>query len=60
MNAQWTNDRNRLLPESVKNLVLVQFNYKDITCDKFYDFCLHNKALLAAVRSNEKYNPIVL
>lgn len=59
MNAKWTNERNRLLPESVKNLVMVQFNYKDLKCDKFYDFCLHNKALLAAVRSNEKYKPIV-
>jgi len=55
MKAQWTDDRNRLLPDSVKNLLMTQYNFKHFDCTQFYDYCIKDKCLLSKIRSSNKY-----
>ena len=56
MKATWTDQRNRLMPESIKKILVVQYNFKNLTCEQFYDYCLRNKGLLKEVRSKAKYD----
>jgi hypothetical protein len=56
MNAQWTDERNRLTVESIKNLLMVQYNFKQFDCVQFYNYSIENKKLLMEVRSQTKYN----
>lgn len=54
MRNQWTDSRNSLSPNSIKNILTVQFNFKNVTCTEFYDiYCKTD--LLKKIRSNEKY-----
>lgn len=55
MKAQWTDDRYRLLPDSVKHLLMTQYNFKHFDCTQFYDYCIKDKSLLSKIRSSNKY-----
>lgn len=46
MKAQWIDDRNKLLPDSMKHLLMTQYNFKHFDCIQFYDFCIKDKNLL--------------
>lgn len=56
MKSLWTDERNRLSPESVKNLLMVQYNFKNVCCENFYKYCLEDKNLLKEIRSKSKYD----
>lgn len=53
--TQWTDDRNRFKVESVKSLLLVQYNLKEFTCVSFYKYMLDKPKLLKEIGSSEKY-----
>ena len=44
--TQWTNKRNRLLVETVRDLIIIKFNVKSFTCSQFYKYLL-NRAIIS-------------
>lgn len=54
MNNFWSDERNRLLPESVQSLIMVKFNYQ-LDCVQFYEMIENDKRFLDIVRSSDKY-----
>jgi len=54
MKAQWTDDRNRLLPDSVKHLLMTQYNFKHFDYTQFYNYAVKDKSLLSKIRSSNK------
>lgn len=56
INGQWTKERNRLSVESVKSLIVTQYNFKNITCENFHNYLLQNPDLIAKIGSSSKYN----
>ena len=53
MQSQWTKERNSLTVESVKGILLVQYNFRDTSCHEFNSFLRSNQALLKKMRSTE-------
>jgi len=53
--AQWTKERNCLNIESIKSIMSVTYNYRNITCKEFYNEIKSNNKLLSEVRSSKKY-----
>ncbi|KAL4104068.1 hypothetical protein QTP88_019381 [Uroleucon formosanum] len=51
--AQWTDERNRLLPETMESILQCQINY-NITCQEFYQYIKGEKELLKKAKSSEK------
>lgn len=51
---QWTKERNQLSVESLKGILLVQYNFKDMSCKDFHDYLLSNRKLLGKIRSTAK------
>jgi len=56
MQSQWTKERNKLLVESVKGLLLVQHNFKHMSCRDFHAYLMRKPKLLKALRSSNKYD----
>lgn len=54
MASQWTDERNRLLAESVEAILQCQYNFK-MTCSEFYKYIKTQKDILKKVKSSEKY-----
>ncbi|KAL4121704.1 hypothetical protein QTP88_014165 [Uroleucon formosanum] len=55
MSAQWTDERNRLLPETMESILQCQINY-NMTCQEFYQYIKGEKELLKKAKSSEKYS----
>ncbi|CAM4571952.1 unnamed protein product [Leuciscus chuanchicus] len=55
MQSQWTKERNQLSVDSVKGLLLVQYNFKNITCKDFHAYLLNDRKLLGKISSSAKY-----
>lgn len=55
IHAQWTDERNRLLLESVKSITVLKYNFKGVPCDKFFDLIRNDHVFLEKVKSSEKY-----
>ncbi|KAJ8894048.1 hypothetical protein PR048_006658 [Dryococelus australis] len=55
ISSQWTKERNRLLPETVKSIITVVYNFKETTCENFYSYLLKNPKILNKISSSEKY-----
>ena len=57
-NVQWSDERNRLLVENVRNIVIVQYNYKKMSCADFHKYLMkpENLAMLRAIGNFEKYD----
>jgi hypothetical protein len=55
MQVQWTKKRSNLNIESVKGTLLVQYNYKHLSCKELNGCLKNNQQLLTKVRSTEKY-----
>nr|XP_057944009.1 uncharacterized protein LOC131138794 [Doryrhamphus excisus] len=53
--SQLTKERNHLSQESLKGLLCTQYNFKHMSCKDFHAYLLANPALLAKMRSSEKY-----
>lgn len=52
---QWTDERNRLLTESIKQIMTVKFNFKQLDCLDFFAMIREKKDVLSKVKSKEKY-----
>ena len=52
MQSQWTKERNKLSVDTMKGIVIVQYNFRETSC---VDFLKSNKELLKNIRSTEKY-----
>ncbi|KAL4152747.1 hypothetical protein QTP88_000580 [Uroleucon formosanum] len=52
MSAQWTDERNRLLPETMESILQCQINY-NMTCQEFYQYIKGEKELLKKAKSSE-------
>ncbi|XP_032991851.1 uncharacterized protein LOC117038958 [Lacerta agilis] len=48
-------ERGNLSLDSLRSMVLLQYNYKHFTCKEFHAYLLSNKQLLNKIRSTEKY-----
>ena len=57
MQSQWTKERSKLHAESVKGILLVQRNFKHLSCRDFYKYLCSQPKLLKAIRSSGKYRP---
>lgn len=55
MQSQWTKERNNLNVESLKGILLVQYNFRQTSCKDFHAFLKSNQPLLRKMRSTEKY-----
>jgi hypothetical protein len=56
VNAQWSKERNRLSVQSVKSLILTQYNFKNMTCEDFYNYVFKKQELLCKMGGTAKYN----
>ena len=56
MNSQWTKERNRLTVESIRAILITQYNMKHLTCAEFHSEISSNANFLKAVASGQKYN----
>ncbi len=52
---QWTDERNKLSIETIKNIIMVKFNFDGQPCAQFYQEMKNNEILLKKCRSSEKY-----
>ncbi|KAL4084457.1 hypothetical protein QTP88_028270 [Uroleucon formosanum] len=59
MSAQWTDERNRLLPETVESILRCRVNY-NMTCAEFYKYVKGEKELLKKAKSsvNDFFTPL--
>ena len=55
MQSQWTKERNKLSILTVKGILTLQYNFKDMCCSEFFSFLKSDKALLKRIRPSEKY-----
>lgn len=55
MQNQWSKERNRLKPESVRNILIVQYNFKSMSCEKFHSYIKGIPEVLRKIGSTEKY-----
>lgn len=55
MQRQWTKERNQLSVESLRGILLVQCNFKDISCKDFHAYLLSDRKLLGKISSTAKY-----
>lgn len=53
--VQWSDERNRLLIESVRSILLIKYNFNDLDCFDFFKIILEKPEVLKKVKSNEKY-----
>jgi hypothetical protein len=53
--AQWTDERNRLKVENIKYITMVKFNFNFNDCTEFYNCFKNNFELLKKVSNNDKY-----
>lgn len=56
MQSQWSKERNKLRPDSVKSILIVQYNLKDMSCEQFYSYLKQNPKLLNKIGSTQKYD----
>jgi len=42
--------------ETIKGILTLQYNFKNMSCGEFYVFLNSNKTLLKKIRSSEKYD----
>lgn len=55
MQSQWTKERNQLSVESLKGILFLQYNFKDMSCKDFHAYMLSNKKVLKKISSKAKY-----
>ncbi|KAL7841698.1 hypothetical protein SRHO_G00253890 [Serrasalmus rhombeus] len=57
MQAQWTNERNRMSVDSLKGIWCTQYNFRNMTCKDFHSYLMGNRKLLKETLSSDKYTP---
>ena len=56
MQSQWTKERNKMTVDTIKGILTLQYNFKNMSCGEFHVFLNSNKTLLKKIRSSEKYD----
>lgn len=58
INTQWSDERNRLCVKTVRDIILVQFNFKHFNCTEFKNYLQRseNVSLLKKIGRSEKYH----
>ena len=56
MQSQWTKERNPLSVESLKGILLVQYNFRQTSCKEFHVFLKSNQPVLKQIQSKSKYS----
>jgi len=54
--SQWTKERNKMTVDTIKGILTLQYNFRNMSCGEFYVFLNSNKTLLKKIRSSEKYD----
>lgn len=54
MDIQWSDERNRLLPETVEAILKCIVNF-DFSCTEMFDYIIKHKQLLMEAKSSRKY-----
>ena len=55
MQPQQSKERDIVLVSSVEKILVVQYNFADLSCRQFYDFVTDDTQLLKKIKSTEKY-----
>ena len=53
MQSQWIKERNKLSVATMKGILTLQYNFKDMCCSEFFSFLKSDKALLKRIRSQK-------
>ena len=53
MQSQWTKERNNLSIATMKGILTLQYNFKDMCCSDAFSFLKSDKALLKRIRSSK-------
>ena len=56
LRTQWTDERNRMLIETIKFTLIVKYNLKNKDCIEFYKDVCKNDVLLKEVHKSAKYD----
>ena len=57
INTQWSDERNKIKLDTLKNTVVVKFNFKEFSCSQFHiRYVEKNKDLLRMIGNAAKYN----
>lgn len=54
--AQWTKERNKFKMSTIRSILTVVYNLKDLKCKSFKDLIINDKKYLALISSSKKYN----
>jgi hypothetical protein len=54
-NALWTDEKSRLLVETIKAVIIITTHFEKLSCDDFYTLISHNPKLFQEIRSSAKY-----
>jgi hypothetical protein len=55
MEIQWTDERNRLVPETIEGILQCIVNFKFNHCSEMYDYAINCPELLKEGKSSKKY-----
>jgi hypothetical protein len=55
MEIQWTDERNRLIPETIEGILQCIVNFKFNSCSEMYDYAINCPELLKEGKSSNKY-----
>lgn len=55
MGSQWSKERNRLSVDSVKSILITQYNLKNMTCEMFYKTIIKDSEVLKNISGSTKY-----
>lgn len=55
MGAQWTPERNKLMVKTVRAILTVNYNYRDVSCSEFSRMINKEQKLLQEVQQKGKY-----
>lgn len=55
MNVQWSDERNRLNVTTIRAILITYFNFKEFSCQQFFDYLSCQKSLLKKISSSDKY-----
>ena len=55
MQSQWTKERNKLSVATMKGILTLQTDFKDMWCSEFFIFEIRQGPIKERIRSSEKY-----
>ena len=55
MQSQWTKEKSKLSIATMKGILTLQYNFKDMCCREIFSFLKSDKTLMKKIRSLEEY-----